>query len=625
MENKFLNPRQIKATEHKDGPMMVLAGPGSGKTTVITYRIRYLIEKYEVAPTEIVVITFTKAAAEEMKARFFKLWPDGCNSVFFGTFHSFFYRILRRYYHYELKNIIKDEQRRVLLLSIMRSLGLTIDNEEDFLQNLAGEISYIKNDLIDLKYYHSNTFGSDDFLSIYKAYEAYKEENSLIDFDDMLVKCYDLLLNNSTILERWQQRYRYILIDEFQDINRVQYECIRLLAAPLYNLFVVGDDDQSIYKFRGARPEFFLRFPKDFERVRSVTLDINYRSTDQIIRLCNRVIAVNKERYEKKISGTGREGNQPQLLTSEDIGAEAMNVAGMIKSMLNKANGGLYPSSIAVLYRTNIQSRALVDAFMDMHIPFHVRDQTPTIYEHWISKDLCAYLRLSQDQGSNDALERIINKPTRFIQKALVVAARKKPGALLQNLFTDGVLPDRQLMLLEELTFYLDAIKKRGPYDAVKYIRKAIGYDQYVRQYADYRKMKSVGFLEILDELQESAKAYPSIAEYLVHVDEILREAVDTVREPEEKKEGVLLSTLHSAKGLEFEIVFIAGAVEGVLPHEKSKTEAEIEEERRLFYVGMTRAKTSLYISILKTRYEEAAAPTRFLQTFETHAKGRDG
>lgn len=243
-----LNENQTNAVNHDKGPMMVLAGPGSGKTTVITYRIKTLIEKYNVLPKDILVITFTKSATEEMQNRFLKLTDNVYNNVTFGTFHSFFFRILRGYYEYSLENIIHENGRFEIIRNIIQKEKIEIEDEEDFINSLSLEVSLIKNQLIDVKLYNPLSIGQDEFLKIYNGYEYYKKENDKIDFDDMLVKCYYLILNNPKVLKFWQDKYKYILIDEFQDINKVQYECIKLLAAPPYNIFIVGDDDQSVVR-----------------------------------------------------------------------------------------------------------------------------------------------------------------------------------------------------------------------------------------------------------------------------------------------------------------------------------------------------------------------------------------
>lgn len=586
--------------------MMVLAGPGSGKTTVIIHRIRNLIERYGVLPENILVITFTKAAAEEMKNRFLEL--SGKRSVSFGTFHSLFYRIISLYYNYSLESVIKEEERKGIIKSIAVKLGANFD--EETLNTISGEISLIKNDMIELENYHSMEVSDKVFQEIFLAYEEFKERHLKLDFDDMMVKCYELLSTNDIILNKWKNKYKYILIDEFQDINKIQYECMRLLAAPENNIFIVGDDDQSIYRFRGARPEFLLHFPKEYPNTETAVLNTNYRSTEHIIKLCNTIIRQNKVRYGKDIEGTGRTGQSPRVIKCEDIESEASCVTNKIMELSKTTDY----SEIAVIYRVNIQSRAFIDTFVNNNIPFQVKDEAPSIYEHWICKDILAYLALSLDSTLNEEAARILNRPTRYINTAYIKEARRdKSKSVIESLLENKKLQAWQKVRVKELVFYLEAIKKRKPYDAFKYIREAVGYNNYIHSYAEYRKIRPKGLFEVLDELQEGAKSFEDIEAYLGHV-EIAREAAkDKSKKKEKLSQGVTLSTMHGVKGLEFDVVFIVSAVSGLIPHEKSRTADEVEEERRLFYVGSTRARDLLYISIIKNRYENEVTPTEFL------------
>jgi DNA helicase-2/ATP-dependent DNA helicase PcrA len=617
MSQMALNKKQIMAVEHLNGPMMVLAGPGSGKTTVITYRVRHLIEKYNVNPDKILVITFTKSAADEMALRFKNLEMKNnlfSNKVTFGTFHSIFFRIIRSAIGYKLEDVLKEDERKILLKNIINSLNIEYEDEEEFLRELSSDISLMKNELIDPKYYNSMACSAEDYRRIVSSYEQYKTENNKIDFDDMLCICWKTLQENKECLSWWQNRYEYILIDEFQDINRVQYETIGMLANQHKNIFIVGDDDQSIYKFRGARPEFLLKFPEDFDNVISVILDINYRSTDEIIAMANKIVVNNKSRYDKNIVGTNRKGAKPISLCSQDIEAEALLIANHINKLHKQ---GMPWYNIAVIFRTNIQARVFVDKFMDMNLPFFIRDEMPNIYNHWIAKDLLAYIRLSMDVNKNEDLERIINKPKRYISKALIQEAKKKSGSLLVNLKNLETTQVWQRQRIEELEFQLNAIKNRNPFDAFKYIRVIIGYDDYIRNYAEFRHVGIKGLFEIADELKESAKKYEKHEEFLTHIDDFnleLKNQKVVKKNNFEKKDAITLTTMHGAKGLEFDAVFIASVVEGVIPHEKSKTPAEIEEERRLFYVGVTRAKQYIYISTVDTRYEEKISKSEFLE-----------
>ena len=303
-----LNPSQVQAVIHKDGPCMVLAGPGSGKTLTITKRIEYLIGKHHVSPEEILVITFTKAASIEMKERFVRLCGQKAGPVTFGTFHGIYYGILKWAYRMNASNILSEEQKYQLLKQVIGRMEIDIDDEKDFLQGIAGEIGNIKNNQIPLAEYESLNCSEEVFREIFEQYEKERKRLKKIDFDDMLVLVYELFKKRPDILSMWQRKFRYILIDEFQDINQVQYDVIRMLAAPENNLFIVGDDDQSIYRFRGARPDIMLGFKKDYPDTKEILLDVNYRSTKAIVNGAARVIRHNVNRYPKQIITTNEQG-----------------------------------------------------------------------------------------------------------------------------------------------------------------------------------------------------------------------------------------------------------------------------------------------------------------------------
>jgi len=606
-----LNPNQQQAAHHKNGPMMVLAGPGSGKTAVITARAQHLINHCNVNPKKILVITYSKAAASQMQRRFEQLAGLSNGSPLFGTFHSVFFRILRTYHNYDLGQIMQEGERRLAVRGFLSQLGYDLDDE--FLSAVLSEMSLIKNELHDLAHYHSSAIGTADFRSVYGMYESFKADNSKIDFDDMLALTHKLLTADPAKLSHLQQTYQYIMIDEFQDINRVQYETVKLLAAPLNNLFIVGDDDQSIYRFRGSRPEFLLHFPKDYLLVSTVTLDTNYRSTTQIITYANKVIAANKARYNKVITGTNRDGAKPLVLVSEDQNQEAAKIAQRIRDLWKK---GADLDSIAVIYRLNLQARAFADAFMNANIPYRNRDEMPVIYDHWIAADFFAYLRLALrlkkkiKTGFDTDAERIINKPYRYISKAFMQGMKQTNSDLFQAFHSDPTLHTATKTKIEELKSDLVATANLETHKAIRYIRQQIGYNDHIKDHAAYRKLNPAGLLEIADELQEAAKAFPDPESFLAHA----KAAIAAAKDPENNPGPCCtLTTLHSAKGLEFDRVFIAGVVEDVIPYVRSKTEADIEEERRLFYVGVTRARHELYISTIKTRYEKKVEPSRFL------------
>ena len=598
-----LNESQMRAVRHLEGPLMVLAGPGSGKTTVITYRALQMIKEAGIPPWQVLVITFSKAAAMEMEHRFKSLNQDN-KSCTFGTFHAIFFRVLRGRYNFAVEQVLQEIERREMIGKLLIKSGIQAD--EDTQIAVRNEISLVKNELHDLCYYNSNAIGAEEFRHVFLEYEGAKKEHNKIDFDDMLSLCFNLWKNEPENLAFWQKKFPYIMIDEFQDINHVQYECMRMLSAAPHHLCIVGDDDQSIYRFRGARPEFLLRFPEDYPSVERVVLETNYRSTEPIITFSNILIAQNQVRYDKTIVGTQKKGPNPKILNLSDQNHEAAYVASKIKKLPNL-------DEVAVVYRTNIQARAFMDAFMQANIPYIVKDEVSIIYEHWIAQDIFAYLRLSRGIGDRQDLERIINKPFRFISKAFLAKARQNNLDVFQIYAQSDMLNAAQQQRIEELILDLRSISKCPAADAVRYIRKRAEYDRYIKEYCDYRKVSPSGLYEIAAELQEAAGAFDEPEAFMAFADE----AIQNKNSMDLDGERVTLTTMHSAKGLEFDTVYIAGAVEGLIPHERSKTAAELEEERRLLYVGATRAKQHLYISVIKKRHEKAVQPSRFLKNFK--------
>ena len=411
--------------------------------------------------------------------------------------------------------------------------------------------------------------------------------------------------------------FQHILIDEFQDINRAQYEVIRLLSSPRNNVFIVGDDDQSIYKFRGARPEFLIKFPEGFPGAVQTVLDTNYRSTQNIIKYSNNLILNNKERYDKTMNTPNKPGDMPVIIRCKDSEDESKQVAGRITQLNEK---GVAFKEMAVIFRTNMQARSVVDALMDMNIPFYLQDSIPSLYEHWITKDILAYFNLTQKLTDDGSLLRILNKPKRYISKAIIAQAIKiNKHGVLRDLYGVRECKPWQIDRLEELRFQLQQLRTRKPYEGVKYIRKVIGYDDYLREYAQYRKIPTSGIMEILNELQEASKGYDSYDQWTAHIGHVMEELKNQKKQnhrktKEKERSGVVLSTMHSAKGLEFQAVFIIGTVEGVVPHAKSNGPDALEEERRLFYVGMTRAKEHLYIYIPEHKYEGKTEESRFIE-----------
>ena len=603
---KKLNTAQQKAVCHETGPMLVLAGPGSGKTTVLLCRISRLLERGLAKPQEILALTFSKAAAEEMKSRFENL--NGASGVSFGTFHSIFFRILRSRYGWNVEQIFQEEERRSILRNSIEAEKWDIPDLEEYISQFFSQLSLMNSEWEQPNRFTPVGMPVEEFRKLYRAYEGYKERHEKLDFDDMLTQCYQLLREDAAVREYWQRKYKFILVDEFQDVNQAQFACLQILAEKHQNLFVVGDDDQSIYAFRGARPDFLLHFPTLYPAAKKVTLNTNYRSTERIVNLAERVIGNNEVRFVKNMKGIGEAGDKVTFFLAEDAAKEAAHIAEKIGRLLDE---GVPLTEIAVIYRTNLQGGAFARELYKRGIPYDLRDNSGNVYEHWVAKDLLAYLLLAENEESDSALRRILNKPKRYIGKDLLAEAEAMPYTLLRSFFVCPSLKGWQEENLENLRIDLNQIRKRTPYDALKYIRKVIGYDEYLEEFAAYRRTSAQVLQEIADEIMETAKDCADVRSFREQLERLSLQMKEQSRKKGQKRNGVALMTMHGAKGLEFRAVFLPSLVEGIVPHEKGMD--TIAEERRLFYVAMTRASEKLCLSAILQRYEKERKPSRFL------------
>lgn len=600
------NQSQIQAINHFKGPCMVLASAGTGKTAVITQRTKKLITDYGVNPSNILVITFTKAAAMEMKQRFMQLMQTDQTRVTFGTFHAVFFMVLKAAYHFDVGNIITDEQRYQLMRELVAAHHLDYRDENEFIGNLLGEISKVKNNRLAIEHFYSNHCGEDVFRDIYKQYEKYMRGNRRIDFDDMLLYTYELFAERPDILSAWQKKYEYILIDEFQDINQLQFDIIRMLSLPKNNLFIVGDDDQSIYRFRGSKPEIMLNFPKEFPNCRQILLDTNYRSTDNVVSAALRLIGHNKERFDKQITTQKGIGEDISYLKFENQKEQNLFIIRQLDEAVKK---GKRFEQFAILFRTNTQPRLLIEQLLEYNIPIRMKDRIPNIYEHWIAKDILTYIRIAGGSRKRADFLQIMNRPKRYIGR--------------DSLCEDEVafdewekLYDEQPWIaerIERLHYDINMLAKMSPYAAINYIRKGVGYDDYLKEYAQYRNLNLNDLTDILDEIQESAKGYQGYELWIHHINEYSVEMKRIATQREGVQNAVTLATLHSSKGLEFDNVFIVDVNEGIMPYKKAVLDKDIEEERRLFFVGMTRAKEKLVISSVSAMKNEAMEVSRFV------------
>lgn len=605
------NEAQKRAICHKNGPMMVLAGPGSGKTTVITHRVKYLIEACGVKPSNILVITFTKAAATEMKERFERLMggSGGRLRPVFGTFHAVFFQILKVSYRYEAADIVREEQRLAFLRELVQKEQLELEDENEFLSSVLSEISSVKGELMNLDHYYSKNCSEEIFKRLYNGYENKLRQAGLIDFDDMLVLCYELLKARPDILSAWQKKYRYILIDEFQDINRLQYEIIKMLAEPENNLFIVGDDDQSIYRFRGAKPEIMLGFGSSYPNCRKVLLNVNYRSTEEILRPALRLISQNEKRFKKEICTTGARGRRIVTRVYEDELEETGTIVEEIKSYVK---AGYQYQDIAVLYRTNSGPRLLIEKLMEYNLPFKTRDAVPNLFEHWIARNILTYIRVALGSRERADILQIINRPNRYVSRDLLNTPTVSFESLKACYGEKEWMADR----IESLEYDLKAISRMSPLAAVNYIRQGVGYDAFLVEYASFRRMKPEELFETAEQLKASASQFKTFDEWFRHIEDYGRELRRQAKDREQAVDAVTLATMHGSKGLEFPIVYIIDANEGVSPHRKAVLDADIEEERRLFYVAMTRARERLHICAVKERYHKKAELSRFVEEY---------
>lgn len=606
------NKEQKEAIMHRDGPAMVLAGPGAGKTYVITNRVKALIDEYGVKPEQILVVTFSKAAAVEMKERFEMMTGGRRLPVRFGTFHSVFFQILRLAYHYEVKDIATPALKYRFLEETLNETGYEVDDKKEFLSDIEKEISRVKGEGIEIDCYFSSACSAEIFQKMYRGYQEKLQRHRCLDFDDMVVYTYQLLKEREDIRRRWQAQFRYLLIDEFQDINRLQYETVCMLAEPENNLFIVGDDDQSIYGFRGAKPGIMLSFPKRFPDTKQIVLGVNYRCSDEIMKAAERLIGKNNERYEKHIVANKGKEQPVHMKKCENLPDEAEKIVAQIQ-MYQKE--GIAYQEMAVLFRTNMQMRLLAGKLMEHGVPFTMRENLPNLFDTWMAKDIMCYLQLALGNRSREKFLKIANRPVRYLSRT----AFTESEVSFDKLRAYYAVKNQEWMEERIWNFEYDLknLASLSPYAAIHFIRKGIGYDEFLKTYADERNVNADDWFDVLDEMQEMARDKKSIPEFLSFV-ENYGDTLEEIRQEQKKQQvkeepGVSLMTMHASKGLEFPVVFVPTLNEDIVPYRKAVQEGNLEEERRMLYVAMTRAKTYLHLSFVKERFHKEAEPSPFL------------
>ena len=570
-----IDTSQINAIRHKDGPELVLAGPGSGKTLVITRRVQHLIDQYHIPPSAILVITFTKAAATEMRQRFEKLMGGRRVPVSFGTFHAVYFMILKHAYGYTADNIVKEEQRLQFMKEYIRRLRLEYDDENEFISSLFSEISLIKNTSVNLAHYYSSCCGQDVFRNIFEAYENFLHQNRFIDFDDMLVYCKELLVQRPDILAAWQRKYQYILIDEFQDINQIQYDIIRMLQHLRTICLLSGTMISLFTDFVVPRPEIMLNFTKDYPDAGKVILDTNYRSGAEIVRHAGNLISFNQKRFEKKIAPAAKTGIP---VVKQEFQTQREQNLYVIQEILRLHREGMEYKDMAVLFRTNMQPRFLMEMMLDYSISFTAKDRIPNIYDHWITRDLFAYIDIARGDRRRSTFLKIMNRPKRYLSRESLPYEEVAFDVWEEYYEEQGWMVQR----LEKLQMDLKVIAGMRPYSAINYIRKGVAYEDYLREYAEVRRIPFEDLADVLDELQENARGFETFDSWFEHIKQ-LREELEEQAKSYKVAEGVNLSTLHSSKGLEYDTVFLVDVNENVMPNKKAVLDADLEEERRMF------------------------------------------
>ena len=611
---------QKSAIHFKDGPALVLAGPGSGKTTVIVNRIISLIKEHSVSPSSILVITFTKAAAKSMRQRFLSLTGESYVSVTFGTFHAVFFSMLRHAYNYSAGSIIKADIQYNYIRNAAMGFELEYPDENEMVTGIISEISRVKSNRLCIDTYEAVSCPAATFRLIYKKYENMLISRRMIDYDDMIIMCYELLSKRADYRKAWQDKYKYILVDEFQDINKAQYDTIKLIAGKQANLFVVGDDDQSIYAFRGSKPDIMLGLSTEYRDIVQMYLNTNYRCSSEIVAGARSLIEYNKVRFAKDIRSCGMCSGRIKVCKMADIEEEALYLSKEVRELIAD---GIKPEEIAVISRTNIISNTYYTRLNSHGAACRTLTAVHNIYDSWLMQDIAAYMRLSQGMYDKENAVRIINKPSRYIKRALITQPFNFEH--LRKCY-DG--DEGLIKIINDMQFDIKMLSHMSPYAAVNYILKGIGYEDYINEEIIGKRLNKEEVYAKLTEIKTLSRKYMDIKQWLKYIDE---QAEKTEQENKsDKRQGnqknsdekdsagaVNIYTMHSCKGLEFKAVFIMDVCEGIIPYNKAVLDNEIEEERRLMYVAMTRAKEKLYLVYPIKRYGHDTAASRFISEID--------
>lgn len=616
-----LDDEQWKCVTHTEGPLLILAGAGSGKTRVLTARTYYMLTEKQIPAKKMLLVTFTAKAAKEMRERmkrFPRLNEHVLNELLIGTFHSIFFKMLSFHQpkRWQKESLLSSDALKVQML---KQIGKQLElDENDFAYELAlNQISWWKNNFIQ----PNDIIDTDEFTKqakqLYAGYEQLKQKFQYFDFDDMLVGCYQMLCEYPALLNKYQERFQYISIDEFQDINKVQYEIIQMFAKKHKNLCVVGDDDQAIYSFRGSDPHYILNFSNDYQNATTVVLKNNYRSHHAIVSFAKSIIKKNRRRYEKNITAIRESGNYPLLFYPYDEEQEATMITNDIKKRLA---AGVSPENIAILYRTQNNIRALFERFIEEKIPFSLALDGPSFYERNIVKKVLAFLQFSINPNDNNALEEVLTAlffKRETIQELMTLC-------ILENisfndaLFNSTKVPNFQKEKWLKIIPRFAELSKMNPKEAISFIYENMGLKQYVKKRENETTFAGHANNDIYD-LLVLAQRFPTLESFVSHAKKMTAHYEKMKKQNHDLINAVQMMTIHRSKGLEFDHVYIIGAVEGNMPHEyalealKKGDEAPLEEERRLMYVAVTRAKQTAKISVPTYYRSKRATISRFL------------
>jgi DNA helicase II / ATP-dependent DNA helicase PcrA len=617
----ILDESQTAAVMETEGSLLVLAGAGSGKTRVLTARTAFMLNEKQIDPRTIMLVTFTSKAAAEMKNRLMsypQMKRDKINQLVTGTFHSIFYRILM--FHdadnWSSNKLLKKEWQRD---KILKEAGKELDlSEKDFAYDLAlQQIGLWKNSLLMPDEVKPASEWDEKACFLYKKYEEYKTREGLFDFDDMLIGCYQLFAITPSLLEQYQNRFHYFLIDEFQDINKVQYELIKLLSGKHKNVCAVGDDDQAIYSFRGSDPSYLLAFEKDFPYAQMVTLDQNYRSSHEIVSAANQMIAANKVRRTKKMKAQFSSEKLPQLFFPYDEEEEATMILTDIQEQISL---GANPSDFAILYRTNAGSRAVFERLAGSNLPFKIDLDAEAFYERYIVRSALSFLKVSLNEDDPQAMSDIL--PLLFLKQAVLKELKAQSilndCSLLEALAHLTTAHAFQEKKLKKAVTIIRGLKQSPPQAAIERVEKDIGFLDFLKKRGNESNKLEKGSDDLKD-LKVAAKSFDKIDTFLAHAEHMSAMNREIKNLSKHFNEAISLSTIHRSKGLEYKTVYIIGAVDGSLPHDfaleayRNGDYTALEEERRLFYVAMTRAKEQLFISVPQNRRGKKANRSRFI------------